>query len=305
MSRMKWSCALALLTIFVAAPAMAADDLSGVNVLGSLGLSQSVQNSCIAVWVPVPHDMVISGTKWYNNDAMTTFPEMLVQSGSPEYPVALPDAFSVAANVTGPSSGWGETEFSNLVGSTSGGLYVIFRVPDGVAATADGAGGGPAIGYTDAASGLSGWLSSDGTEWEPLHPSYGFAVRPILVAGTPGIALKSKGKASGTMEQPGTAPVQPAAVSYSTTIHPASPNPFNPQTTLKYSVRDASQVDLAVFNVRGELVKRLVSERKGPGEYTVVWDGSDRSGAAMSSGVYFARFVAGEVAMTQRLVLLQ
>lgn len=305
MSRIKWLCVPALMAMFITAAALTSDDLSNVNVLGSLGLSQSVQNSCIAVWVPVPHDMAIGGIKWYNNDAMTTFPEVLVQSGSPEYPVALPDAFPVAANVTGPSSGWGEIVFSSLVGSTSGGLYVIFRVPDGVAATADGAGGGPAIGYTDAASGLSGWLSSDGMEWEPLHPNYGFAAQPVLVPGVPGMTLKSKGKAGGTAGQQVADPMQPASVNYPTTLHPASPNPFNPQTTLKYSVREASQVDLAVFNVRGELVKRLVSERKGPGEYTAIWDGGDRSGAAMASGVYFARFVAGDVAMSQRLVLLQ
>ena len=305
MSRTKWSWSVSLLTIFVSASAVAADDLDGVKVLGSLGLSQSVQNSCIAIWVPVPQDMAISGIKWYNNDAMATFPEVLVQSGTPEYPVALTDAYSVAANVSGPSSGWGEVTFSGLVGSASGGLYVIFRVPDGVAATADGVGGGPALGYTNAASGLSGWLSADGVEWEPVHPSFGFAAQPVLVAGTPGMTLKSKGKAGGTVGQAASNSAPAVVTSYQTILLPASPNPFNPQTTLKYSVRETSQVDLCVFNVRGELVNRLVAERKEPGEYTVVWDGRDRSGAAMASGVYFARFLAGNVAMSQRLVLLQ
>lgn len=305
MSRIKSLGAVAILTILVSAVAFATEDLSSIKVLGSLGLAQSVQNSCIAVWVPVPHDMAIGGMKWYNNDAMTTFPEVLVQSGNPDYPVALPDAVPVAVNVVGPSSGWGEIEFSSLVGTASGGLYVIFRVPDGMAATADGAGGGPAIGYADAASGLLGWLSSDGIEWEPLHPSYGFAARPVLVAGTPGVTLQSKGKSGGTAGQPVTDPQQAVSVSYPTILHPASPNPFNPQTTLKYSLKETSQVDLTVFNLRGELVKRLVSERREAGEYTVVWEGRDRSGAPMASGVYFARFVAGDVAMTQRLVLLQ
>lgn len=182
---------------------------------------------------------------------------------------------------------------------------MIFRVPDGVAASADGVGGGPALGYTNAGSGLPGWLSADGVEWEPVHPSYGLAVQPVLVAGKPGMTLKSKGKAGGTVGQAASNSAPVVVASYPTILLPASPNPFNPQTTLKYSVREASAVDLCVFNVRGELVKRLVTERKEPGEYAVVWDGRDRSGAAMASGVYFARFVAGNVVMSQRLVLLQ
>ena len=70
-------------------------------------------------------------------------------------------------------------------------------------------------------------------------------------------------------------------------------------------MHEAGKVDLAVFNIRGELVKHLVSAPRGPGEYTVMWNGQDRSGAQLASGVYFARFVAGSVTMTQRLVLVQ
>jgi hypothetical protein len=113
------------------------------------------------------------------------------------------------------------------------------------------------------------------------------------------------GKASGAEGALALESAQPATVFLPTTLYPASPNPFNPRTTLKFSLREAGQVDLAVFNVRGELVRRLISERREAGEYAEVWDGRDRSGAALASGVYFARFASGEVAMTQRLVLLQ
>jgi hypothetical protein len=295
--------AVGLAALILQAPLAFASGDPEVNVMGTLGLSQSIENSCFAIWVPVPANMAISSMKWYNNDGLVTFPEVLVQSGSPDYPVALPDAFPVAAGVVGPSSGWGEVVFSSLVGSTSGGVYVIFRVPDGVATTAEGAGGGPAIGYTTAGSGLPGWLSADGVDWEPLRPDFGFAVQPVLVEGTPGITLKSNGRsgAPGGKGDPGAM----GAVSYPTSLEPAAPNPFNPQTTLKYSLRDASEVNLAIYNLRGELVKQLVHEHQNPGAYAIVWDGRGREGAAVASGMYLARFVAADVIMTQRLMLVQ
>lgn len=306
MFRIKWMLKNASFVALVfATPLLAAVDYTEINVQGALGIAHSIQNSCIAVWVEVPDNMAISGIKWYNNDGSIAFPEILVQSGSPNNPVTLPEAISVAQNVRGLSNSWSEVAFSSLVGSRSGGLYVIFRIPDSVDAVANGVGGGPAIGYTDAAAGIPGWMSSDGLEWEPLHPDYGFAARAVLVAGSAGVTVKSNQKPGGSDDDPDAKPGSMGAVSYLTTLHPAYPNPFNPQTSLKYSVRAAGQVDLAVFNVRGEMVRRLVSNLRQSGEYTVNWDGRDRHGSALASGVYFARFVAGNVSMTQRLVLVK
>jgi flagellar hook assembly protein FlgD len=83
------------------------------------------------------------------------------------------------------------------------------------------------------------------------------------------------------------------------------PNPFNPQTTLNFSLKDDAMVDLAVFSLRGERVRQLVSESRSAGEHSIVWNGRDQSGAALPSSVYLARFSAGGVVMTQRLVLVQ
>jgi len=294
-----------LLLVPLLAMAEPTADLSAVEVLGSVGLAQAQENSCIAVWVPVADDMAIGGMKWYNNDGLTAFPEILVQSGTADYPVALPDAATVAANVIGPSGAWGEVTFSSTVGSTSGGLYVIFRVPAGSQAQADGAGGGPALGYTVAAEGYPGWMSSDGEDWSPVHPDYGFAVRPILVEGDSAMMFKS-GRAAGGMKDPATGEHSPrAALPTVTVLRPAMPNPFNPQTTLSFSLKEDAVVELAVFSLRGERVCQLVSESRSAGEHSVIWNGRDQSGAALPSGVYLARFSAGGVVMTQRLVLVQ
>lgn len=292
-------------TIMAASQVLAAADPSQVKVEGALGIARSLDNSCIAVWIAVPDNMAISGMKWYNNDGTIPFPQVLVQSGRPDNPVDLPDAVPVAENVFGESSDWSEVDFNQDVGSFSGGLYVIFRIPADMSTTARGAGGGPAIGYTLAGSGVPGWMSPDGQEWEPLHQAYGFAVQPVFVVGNGDLLLKSAGKIEGEGGDLPTDGNVPNPQIYPTTLHPAYPNPFNPQTELKFSLHESSQVDLAIYNVRGERVQDLVSAPYEPGEYSVVWDGRNRNGARLASGVYFARFVAGSIAMTQRLVLIQ
>ena len=66
------------------------------------------------------------------------------------------------------------------------------------------------------------------------------------------------------------------------------PNPFNPSTTIKYSLPKAGHLKLSIFNVRGQLVKTLLDGVRPAGEdQTIVWDGSDNQGSSVSSGVYF------------------
>lgn len=275
-------------------------EVSAVPILGSMGLARTQESSCIAVWVPVGDKMAITGIKWYNNDGTAVFPEVLVQSGTADYPVALPDAVPVASNVAGQSGAWSEVAFSSPVGSASGGLYVIFRLPSDAHARADGVGGGPALGYTHAAEGYPGWMSADGEDWSPVHPDYGFAVRPILTADSDALMFKAARPGGGAKSDEAAGQV-PAV----TMLKPAMPNPFNPQTTLSFSLKEDATVELAVFNLRGELVRQLLSERRSAGEHSVEWNGRDRSGSALASGVYLARLVAGDVVMTQRLVLVQ
>ena len=84
-----------------------------------------------------------------------------------------------------------------------------------------------------------------------------------------------------------------------------SPKPFNPQTVLEYSLPQAMSAELAIYDVRGQLVRRLVSGHQAVGTHSVTWIGTDDNGRRASSGVYLARFVAGSVVQTQRLVLVK
>ena len=86
-----------------------------------------------------------------------------------------------------------------------------------------------------------------------------------------------------------------------------APNPFNPATTISYSVPEgaAATVDMKVYDIRGQLVRTLVNESKEAGSYTVFWDGTDESGRKVSSGVYFYRMRAGKFVQTRKMVLLK
>jgi hypothetical protein len=83
------------------------------------------------------------------------------------------------------------------------------------------------------------------------------------------------------------------------------PNPFNPSTTIAFSLRSAAQVSLDIFNLLGQHVNRLVDTRLAVGEHRIVWDGTDRSGAGVASGVYFYRLTTGERSESRKMMLLK
>jgi low density lipoprotein receptor-related protein 5/6 len=91
----------------------------------------------------------------------------------------------------------------------------------------------------------------------------------------------------------------------SSELHPNYPNPFNPRTTLAYSLREAGHVNLRIYDAAGRLVRTLLSEDKPAGTYTKVWNGRDDNGAEVSSGVYFVRFETGNDVHARKIVFLK
>lgn len=83
------------------------------------------------------------------------------------------------------------------------------------------------------------------------------------------------------------------------------PNPFNPTTTISYAVPKAAHVSMAVYNVLGQLTTILVDADKQAGSYTVVWDGTDRSGRTVSSGIYMYRLQAGNYTASKKMLLMK
>jgi len=83
------------------------------------------------------------------------------------------------------------------------------------------------------------------------------------------------------------------------------PNPFNPITTIRYTLFAREHVTLTVYDAAGRLVRRLVNETRDSGVHDVVWDGRDGRGAAEASGVYFYRLTAGSHVESRKMVLLK
>ncbi len=84
------------------------------------------------------------------------------------------------------------------------------------------------------------------------------------------------------------------------------PNPFNPETAISYQLPANSRVNLTVYNLNGQMVRRLVNENQSAGSYTVKWDGRDDHGVPVSSGVYFYRLTTGSgFVATRKMVLLR
>ncbi len=65
------------------------------------------------------------------------------------------------------------------------------------------------------------------------------------------------------------------------------PNPFNPSTTISFSIPEESKAELTVYNIKGQKVKTFTDEQYSKGNHSVVWNGDDEYGKPVSSGVYF------------------
>jgi hypothetical protein len=83
------------------------------------------------------------------------------------------------------------------------------------------------------------------------------------------------------------------------------PNPFRSATTVPYTVLQASDLTVGVYNVAGQLVRVLASGFHPADTYETTWDGRDRSGARVSSGVYFVRLNSSSGKDTRKVILIR
>jgi hypothetical protein len=88
-------------------------------------------------------------------------------------------------------------------------------------------------------------------------------------------------------------------------LSPNWPNPFQQATHFRLAVPRASQVKLAIYDVRGALVATIVDGILPEGVHEVIWDGRDSSGMPASAGTYFCRLHAGDTVDSRRLVLVR
>ena len=80
----------------------------------------------------------------------------------------------------------------------------------------------------------------------------------------------------------------------------AYPNPFNPQTTINFSINYESHIEISIYNISGQLIKTLINEYRYPGFHTAYWDASN-----YTSGVYFAHLKTKESVYAKKLILMK
>jgi hypothetical protein len=81
------------------------------------------------------------------------------------------------------------------------------------------------------------------------------------------------------------------------------PNPFNPTTNIRYQLPQTVNVTLVIYNMLGQEVRKLVNGEQPAGYHTVVWDGRDKAGRPVPSGVYYYRLQAGSFTETKKMVV--
>lgn len=83
------------------------------------------------------------------------------------------------------------------------------------------------------------------------------------------------------------------------------PNPFNPTTTIEFSVPETSQVKLVIYNLRGQKVRDIVNTEMLKGHHKVVWDGKDNNDRSVSSGIFFACLESSRNRSVRKLMLMK
>lgn len=82
------------------------------------------------------------------------------------------------------------------------------------------------------------------------------------------------------------------------------PNPFNPTTAIRFDVPKAGHVKIDIFNILGQHIRTLVNKEFSPGYFETTWDGKDRNGAGVASGVYIYVMQSGQFTGTHKMILL-
>jgi hypothetical protein len=83
------------------------------------------------------------------------------------------------------------------------------------------------------------------------------------------------------------------------------PNPFNPTTTISLSIPEESNVELSIFNIKGQKIRTLRNDQYPKGNHSVIWDGKDSNDKRVGSGIYFYKLIAGDFQRVKKMILIK
>ena len=147
----------------------------------------------------------------------------------------------------------------------------------------------------------SGWaikIDNDGNKYVTGHFGSSASFGSYLLTGSGDLDIFVAKLGSETLVENEIIPIKMELSNY--------PNPFNPTTTISFSIQEASKVDLSIYNIKGQKIKSLISDQIITGEHSIVWNGEDASGKKVGSGVYLYKLnVNGKTKAMKKCLLLK
>ncbi len=104
---------------------------------------------------------------------------------------------------------------------------------------------------------------------------------------------------------PSTSNDEPVSPAVTNMLNQNYPNPFNPETTISFNMPEAGQANLAIYNVKGQLVRTLANGKFGYGKQSFVWNGTDDNGQDVTSGLYFYRLTVNGHTESKKMMLMK
>ena len=201
--------------------------------------------------------------------------------------------FSVSNNFAGTSTPWTESALTwnnapapggsalGAAGSVSANTWIEVNVTSAIAGN-----GTFSFAVSGGSSNVVDYSSSEGANPPQL----------VVVVVSGSTATTGPELASGNIA---------AAAPKEMALHANYPNPFNPKTTIQYSLPRAMPVRLVIYDVNGRLVRKLVDGVQDAGDQRATWDGRNEGGSAVGSGVYIYRLEADGTMLTRKMNLLK
>jgi len=97
----------------------------------------------------------------------------------------------------------------------------------------------------------------------------------------------------------------PSAPAYINALNGNYPNPFNPETTIRFSTAAKGPVTIDIYNIKGQLVRHLVKDNLDAGNHSIVFNGKDDNDNSVASGMYFYKMHTGTFSDTRKMIMLK
>ncbi len=90
-----------------------------------------------------------------------------------------------------------------------------------------------------------------------------------------------------------------------TELHKNYPNPFNPETTISFSLAQAGEIKITIYNIKGQKVQTLVNDQLPTGKHSAIWNGTNDNGKKVTSGIYFYKLKTDSYVETKKMMMLK